>query len=159
MTVCQEPTEWDVLNDNSVLTVLALYRARNHLWDKNQKMVQQHGLTWSQFVTLTALRQTPAPHRLMPSQLYAPVQVTSGGLTKILNTLQHKKYITRQANPSDRRSQFVMLTDAGFELVSFLSKELQLDLTAQLTTAFSKAEQAEFSRLITQMCDRLDVPV
>jgi len=156
MAICDEPTTWDLMQDRTVLMVLSLSRAHNYLWEHNKKFVATFGLTWTQFVTLTALRQAPAPHRLLPSQLYGPVQVSSGGLTKILEGLEEKGFVYREENPQDRRGQFARLTAFGFEQVNNIALELKQDIAQTLKGTLSAGEQTELTRLVERLSKKFE---
>ncbi len=155
MTICDEPTAWALLEDRTVKTVLGLDRAQSHLRDRNIKSVASFGLTWGQFSTLTALRQAPLPHQLLPSQLYGPVQVTSGGMTKILDGLEQKGLICRVDNPKDRRGQFARLTDEGFTKVNTVAAALQADVAKTFEGTLTEQEQADLARLVARLCQSL----
>jgi len=155
MTICNEPSAWALLEDRTVKTVLGLDRAQNHLRERNTKSVAGFGLTWGQFSTLTALRQAPPPHQLLPSQLYGPVQVTSGGMTKILEGLLQKGLIRREDNPKDRRGQFARLTDSGFAMVNSVAAALQADVANSFKDTLTEQEQADLARLVARLCETL----
>jgi DNA-binding MarR family transcriptional regulator len=50
-----------------------------------------------------------------PTQLSRGTGITSGGLTPVLDGLEDDGYLERQANPADRRSHVVVVSQAGRE--------------------------------------------
>jgi DNA-binding MarR family transcriptional regulator len=144
------------MEDQIVKTVLGIERTHGHLHERNVKSVAGFGLTWGQFLTLAALRQAPPPHRLLPSQLYGPVQVSSGGMTKILDGLQQKGLICREDNPNDRRGQFARLTAEGVTKVNAVGAALQADISKIFEGMLTEQEQAEMGRLVARLCQALE---
>ncbi|MBT3744534.1 MAG: MarR family transcriptional regulator, partial [Candidatus Thioglobus sp.] len=74
-----------------------------------------------------------------------------GGLTKVLIKLESKNYIIRDANPTDKRSKIVRLTELGVEfieknypLVQYMSKQL-------FESKLSKRELALLTNLLTKL--------
>jgi DNA-binding MarR family transcriptional regulator len=73
------------------------------------------GLTPAQFAVLNRLLEKDAvPFK----ELAAAIWCTPATMTGIVDTLEKKGLVTRQANPADRRSLLVCLTPAGTELQS-----------------------------------------
>ena len=102
---------WPIIGETAARIVESLFRSRNHIWENDHRIVDEFGLTWAQFMTLVALRKAPPPHRLSPTELYTAVQVTSGGLTKVLDGLEADGYVRRRGQPI-RRSEPVRPIDA-----------------------------------------------
>lgn len=67
-------------------------------------------LTW--FDVLIRLGRS-AERRLTMSQLAAQVSLTTGGVTRLVDRIAEAGYVERQNCPSDRRSIYVALTEAG----------------------------------------------
>lgn len=93
--------------------VPGLFRSRNYIWDNDHRIVESHGVSWSQFLALTALRSAEPAFTLSPTQLYTSAQVTSGGMTKMMHGLSAAGLIDRVDNPEDGRSRLVRLTPKG----------------------------------------------
>ncbi len=149
-------TDWEIMNTVSVRNVLMLFRSRNQLWDNDHKIVNEYGLTWAQFNTLAALRQAPFPHRMVPTELYDAVQVTSGGLTKVLTGLEDQGHLIRISNSSDHRSKYAQLTIKGRELIEKIAQQLALANSATFNLALSADEQVQLAELMKKLCAALD---
>ena len=104
--------------------VPGLFRSRNYIWDNDHRIVESHGVIWSQFLALSSLRSAAPEHVQSPTQLYTDAQVTSGGMTKMLHGLFKSGYIERIDNPEDKRSRLVRLTPKGAELAEKIVEEL-----------------------------------
>jgi DNA-binding MarR family transcriptional regulator len=72
-----------------------------------------HELRFSEFEVLAALRGAPPPHELTPTDLYGALLISSGGLTKVLASLQRRRLVSRPAAGDDKRSRPVRLTATG----------------------------------------------
>jgi MarR family transcriptional regulator, 2-MHQ and catechol-resistance regulon repressor len=74
------------------------------------------GLSGTDFDTLIRLARSPR-HRLRMSDLAAQTALSTSGITRIVDRLERKNLVCREACPEDRRSAFTVLTDAGSELL------------------------------------------
>lgn len=138
--------------------VPGLFRSRNYIWDNDHRIVESHGVSWSQFLALSSLRAAEPDFTLSPTQLYTGAQVTSGGMTKMLHALTDARLIERIENPNDGRSRFVRLTTKGKELAeeivdaliqankSLIGGILEPDETEQLATLLAKLSKGLHDR-------------
>jgi DNA-binding MarR family transcriptional regulator len=67
--------------------------------------------TLPRFDVLAAMERTEG--KLTMSQLSNRLLVSNGNVTGVVNRLVEDGYVRREADPSDRRTQFVSLTAAG----------------------------------------------
>ena len=63
------------------------------------------GLSDGDFDVLASLRRSGAPYQLTPGELAASTMVTSGAVTKRLDRLEEKGYVTRTVCVEDARSR------------------------------------------------------
>ncbi len=75
-----------------------------------------YGLTPSDYSVLAALRRSGGPNRLAPSELYSVLEVSSGGMTKMIKRLEVRGLVERSPDPDDGRSNLVHLTAEGRKL-------------------------------------------
>ncbi|MEC6814355.1 MarR family transcriptional regulator [Photobacterium toruni] len=75
-------------------------------------------------------------------------------ITRLVNTLIDKELITKIANPIDKRSSYLCITDSGMEIVKQLTV---IDNTMQekITTNISLDEIAVFQQLADKMTNNL----
>lgn len=71
------------------------------------------GLDRGEFDVIATLRRSGPPYRLTPTEMYAALMVSSGGLTHRLDRLEKAGLIRREKSPHDGRSVLVALTEAG----------------------------------------------
>ena len=131
--------------------VPVLFRSRNFIWDNDHKLVEAHGVTWSQFLTLTSLRWANPEQTLSPTQLYAAAQVTSGGLTKMLHALEAQGLVERRDNPKDKRSRLVALTAEGARLEATIVTDLIATNQELIGGILTPDESEELARLLRKL--------
>src|SRR5262245_29097238 len=93
--------------------MMRVYRVSNLVLDNAKKQAAAHGLNFTELEVLLALRSSPPPHELVPTDLYDAVLISSGGMTKVLYALEDKGLISRSEPGTDRRSKPVRLTAKG----------------------------------------------
>ena len=79
--------------------------------------IKTFGLQLGAFDVLAALWRSGGDFVLTPAQLLEMTMVTSGGMTARLDRLEKAGWIRRDANPYDKRSFIVILSQAGKELI------------------------------------------
>ena len=97
--------------------VLCLLRLNAIARAGTETVLKQHKLTPAAFEVLVTLRSMPAGQALTPTELYRANLLSSGGLTKVLHTLENRKFISIVSNKSDGRSKKIKLSVAGQKLV------------------------------------------
>ncbi len=101
-----------VLDERIVLMGL-LIETHAHLARVLGAELEQHcGLPLLWFDVLVRLGRSPE-QRMTMTQLAEGVSLTSGGITRLVDRMADAALVERQDCPSDRRSVFVVLTDAG----------------------------------------------
>ena len=71
------------------------------------------GLRFIDYSVLRVLDLVGEPHRMSPTELSEIVVRSSGGMTQILDRLEHAGLIARTPDPADRRKVLIALTDEG----------------------------------------------
>ena len=83
---------------------------RTRRWSQTgEEILADARLTWASLETLILLGWRP--HR--SGELSAELQMTTGGLAKLLKRLEDQGYVVREADPGDQRVVMVSITDAG----------------------------------------------
>ena len=96
--------------------MVMLFRLSDLALANAKAAIAAHGLRFSEFEALVTLRGAPPPHELAPTDLYGALLISSGGLTKVLASLQRRKLVSRPAAGDDKRSRPVRLTIKGRDL-------------------------------------------
>ena len=130
-------------------------RCRNLILSNDKELLAKSDLTWQQFLTLSALRGAGQPYQLQPTDLYQATQMSSGGLTKLLYTLEKRGLIERSANKEDKRSTFVSLTPAGKALIENIVDQLVEANGARFNQALNKDELNQLVHLLDRLQNSL----
>lgn len=105
------------------------------------------------FACLGLLARSPAP--LSPKDIILQLDLSSGSVTALLDRLESAGYITRMANPEDRRSLLVVLDKvAAAEPMKSYQKIEQSYRDA--TAGFSTEELATISEFLERMARLAD---
>ena len=95
-------------------------------------------LSW--FELLWAVQRSEEGHPRM-SDLAAQLTLSRGGITKLVDRLEHAGYLARVACPSDRRSQRAELTPAGERMLAEMRSVYEEEIERHLSGL--SCEQAE----------------
>ena len=82
--------------------------------------VARHGLTTAEFGVLGALHEHG---QLLLGEIQRKIHVSSGGITYLVDRLQAKGLVERQACPEDRRASYAVLTTKGSALIERILPE------------------------------------
>ena len=130
--------------------VLHIYRAQEYLFADLCECLKPYGLQPAEFDVLAALRAQEPPRQLTPTVLYRSLFLSSGGLTKILGRLEAAGLVDRPANPSDRRSRYVRLTDEGQRLAEEAA-QAALEHERRFLAPLSEAEHEQLAGLLRRL--------
>lgn len=97
---------------------------------------------------LIRLRSEPAPHAMTPTALCRSLNITPGGLTKIMHRLKDRGLIERAPSPTDGRSALTCLTDAGIEAAEAALREAQAPAEELLSDGLNETEMRELGELL-----------
>ena len=146
----QWPETWDAV---VMPFVFALHRAHGKHMKRTAAIAAHHGLSLSELDVLVAVRRSPRPWVLTPSDLQRSLLLSSGGLTKILAQLEARGLITRLTDDGDRRVKPVQLTDAALPLIETVLAESCVDERAWLRERLSDAQIAEVTALLARLAE------
>lgn len=104
---------WPEVATSQVAVTTLAHRLVKLMEERRRAILAEFGLSSAEFELLAALRTSPAPHQLIPSDLYDAILMSSGGLTKVLNSLQERALVYRPQSEGDKRSRPVGLTAEG----------------------------------------------
>ncbi|MFE7118418.1 MarR family winged helix-turn-helix transcriptional regulator [Streptomyces sp. NPDC057654] len=92
-----------------------LVRCETRLYNAlNDRLRERHAIVTSQFEFLRFLRERPGAR---VADLAAEFAIGVGATSKGVDRLEKQGWIVRQANPADRRSSLLALTDDGSQLL------------------------------------------
>src|SRR5260370_805027 len=140
---------WPKTVTPTVEVFLNIYRLNDLARANARRQTSRRGLSLTDIDVLAALRG--APRELSPTELYSAVLISSGGLTKVLHSLEHRGLIGRVADDKDRRSRRVRLTPAGRALAERAVAAVQASGEALFSSALSTAEMARLAGLLRKL--------
>ncbi|MCF0091890.1 MarR family winged helix-turn-helix transcriptional regulator [Micromonospora sp. MH99] len=113
--------------------------------------------TWEFDLLATLLRSGP-PYRLTAGDLAATSMITSGAITNRIDRLEARSLVSRETDPTNRRSVLVTLTDRGREVVDQAMAD-HVANEARLIGALRPDEQEQLAGLLRTMLTALgDTP-
>lgn len=143
---------WRAAATPQMVCLLLVQRVSRLLLENAQEALIPFDLSFTEFEVLAALRASPPPHRLLPTELYEAMLISSGGLTKVLRVLEERKLISRPRDSKDRRQHPVAITAKGMKIaekgLSCIAGADESALSsAQLTDADYRRMTSQLSRL------------
>ena len=85
---------------------------------REDEVFGRYGLTRGDVGVLSALRTSPAPHTLSPTQLFRGLMMSSAGMTKRLDRPEQRALVKRNPDKEDRRGITIHLTEQGRRLLA-----------------------------------------
>lgn len=137
------------LDSSPMLVIARLHRLANHLTDELVPVYQQYGLSDGEFDVLATLRRQGEPFEVAPGELARHTMVTTGAVTKRLDSLERAGLVDRRPSPDDGRGRFVRLTPAGRELIDEVYTA-HMRNERRLLTALSASEAAQLESLLAR---------
>ena len=136
----------DILNVN-LKAVTVLLRAAEAIHEVIKKDAARYGLNSTEFSALELLY-----HRgRQPIQLIGKkVLIASSSITYVVDKLEAKKYVIRQACPDDRRVTFVELTDEGRTLMESIFPDHEMTIN-KVFQGMEKEEVDEMIKIVKRV--------
>ncbi len=104
------------LDDPRLTAAGLLFEVANGLAGQLTAQITGAGVSMSEFEVLLRLSRSDAT-RLRMSDLATQANLSSSGLTRLVDRLEARDLVRRQACPSDGRGSFAVLTPEGLELL------------------------------------------
>ncbi len=147
---------WPQATDVNSDLYLSLDRLK-HLMDYHAGLaLARHGLTNASFDTLVRLRVSSEAGPLSPTEIRQNIMVTSGGMTKILKTLESRGYIERMANEKDGRSSLVQLTRKGMNLAEIAMRDVMKSDDELTSRALNQKELTALANTLKDIVDKIE---
>lgn len=138
------------LDASSMAVFGRMLRIMKHLTKTRAEALAPFGFRDGEFDVLATLRRAGAPYRLSPTQLYKSLLVTSGAMTNRLNRLEEVGSIVRVADPDDKRSMLVALSEQG---LAKIEQALLVHTQTQnsLLETLDASQQTQLKTLLSQL--------
>ena len=96
-----------------------LRRVSNHVSGAFARALQTKHTSVAEWVMLCHFEERPG---ITPGELAEAINLTRGAVSKVIDKLEAKNWITRSINPNDSRIQLLRLTPAGSRNLPQLTK-------------------------------------
>jgi len=136
-----------------MLTVIAVQRTSQVLQGALEAFFAHHGLTPPAFDVLATLRRSAPPEGLTLGELAGLMAVTPPGVTKRVDGLERRGWVSRHLDAHDRRTVRAALTSPGREVVDRLLAAHVANEEA-LLSGLSLSERATLRELLLRIADR-----
>jgi len=102
----------NVFDDPRITAVGLFAEAYAGLTARLAEQVGGHGVSMAEFEVLIRLARSPEG-QLRMTDLAAQTQLTTSGITRVVDRLERTGLACRRACPTDRRSSYAVINDAG----------------------------------------------
>jgi DNA-binding MarR family transcriptional regulator len=136
--------------------IVRVYRLNSLMQDSVTQRIATHDLSFMEFEVLITLRGVAPPYEMIPTELYPAILISSGGLTKVLSSLQERGLITRAEGTSDKRSKPVRLTAKGRTLAERVMAEVLDSGERMILGGLSETEIERATRLLHKLLVTLE---
>lgn len=138
------------LNFSPVGVINRLARVRAHVDAALLEVFRGFGLTSADFRVIAALRRAGVPYRLPQARLMSQLALTSGTISVRIDRLVLCGFVTREADPDDRRGQRVRLTADGLRLFDQIAPA-HLANEDRLLSSLTPAERDTLALLLRKL--------
>ncbi|MEO5565370.1 MAG: MarR family transcriptional regulator [Luteimonas sp.] len=131
---------------------LMFRQIRDALWARMavELDARGHELTFSQYITLKQLAQGFAS----VTDLARAADVNPGAMTRLLDKLESRGLIVREADASDRRALHIHLTPAGLEIWQDIN-QCGMRVREHAMQGLDEAQREQLTRMLERVRDNL----
>jgi DNA-binding MarR family transcriptional regulator len=142
-------------NQASVVATRALIRAAFLFTNSPDRPYHALGMNVSEVDVLAAIARALGM-ALTCSEIAEATLITKGGITGILDRLEARGLVQREASRNDRRSILIKLTEKGVEVCHGLFTKLARDDENLFTRALKPEQIKQFSKLLALLLRSLE---
>jgi MarR family 2-MHQ and catechol resistance regulon transcriptional repressor len=119
--------------------------------------IARHGLAFTEFAALEALYHKGP---LLLGDIQRRILVSSGGITYVIDRLEKKGLVTREACPSDRRATYAKLTPTGTALIAeiFPAHRERIEAALRGATEEEQEQLLDLLRRVGKYAECLEPP-
>ena len=126
-----------------------LVRLETELWDRvDHRLREDHDLPLSWFEPMQVIDSLV---ECRVGDIAKALSITVGGVSKLVDRIEHAGLCGRSPNPSDGRSSVVTLTEAGQHMLKAARGSFDDELAARLAAAASPARLASFASILRDL--------
>ena len=142
--------------DTSPMEVIGRILRVAHLADARiRRVLRPEGLDRGGLDVLATLRRSGPPYRLTPTRLAAELVLTTGAMTHRVDALVQAGLVARAADPADRRSSLVGLTEQG-RAAAVRAMAAHLAGEAALMPSLSPADRQALAALLAKLLSGIE---
>lgn len=130
-------------------------RIATRIAQREEEIFGRYGLTRGDVGVLSALRTSPPPHALSPTQLFRGLMMSSAGMTKRLDRLEQQGLVKRNPDKTDRRGVTIHLTEPGRRLLARAVAE-NTKAEAVMLAGLSRTDRRVLADLLRAVLSRLE---
>ena len=119
-----------------------------------ESILASHQISLGEFDVLAALRRNGSGAELTPTTLARVAMLSPSGMTNRLDRLVAAGFITRRADPADRRGSLISLTRSGETVTNLAVKDVAA-AESELFGRISATERLRFDRTLNKLLDQL----
>jgi DNA-binding MarR family transcriptional regulator len=142
--------------DTTPMSILGrIYRISNLVRPSIEATFAEFDLDRGEFDVISTIRKAGPPYRMIPTELYGLLMISSGGLTHRLDRLEKSGLVRRERSAQDKRSFEVALTDKGISLAEAAFRE---DMKRELghLDGLDEGERRALEGLLRKLADSLE---
>lgn len=137
-----------------ILLIRLCMHTLTKLLEFRNKLFKQHNINETLFMALVILK-SQKNQSIQPSELSKALNSSKTNATRVADELEQRGWIERKTNLSDRRSQILVLTDAGKQFLKLILPKQHKQLR-QLWSTLSINEQEQFEVTMCKLLHRLE---
>lgn len=126
-----------------------LVRLETELWDLvDHRLREDHDLPLSWFEPMQVVDRVVD---CRVGDIAEALSITPGGVSKLVDRIEHAGWCVRAPNPTDARSSVVTLTPAGRRMLAVAQGSLDDELATRLGAALSPRRLASFASTVRDL--------
>jgi len=128
---------------------IELVRAETRLYNAvDGRLRAAHGLSAGQYEILQIIAGT-ANCRVL--DIVREIAITVGAASKAVDRIEAAGWCRRRANPHDRRSSYLVLTDAGQQLLAAATPTFEQEIAGRLAGVVGEDERAQSGQTLAAL--------
>ncbi|MBV8217508.1 MAG: winged helix-turn-helix transcriptional regulator [Solirubrobacterales bacterium] len=126
-----------------------LVRFETELWNAvDARLRAEHDLPLHKFEPMQIIERTPDCRVF---DIAEELSLTTGGVSKLVDSIEASGYARRRPNPEDRRSSIIELTPAGASVLVKATRTFESELEVRLGSALSERAMRQFISALTRL--------
>jgi DNA-binding MarR family transcriptional regulator len=126
-----------------------LVRFETELWNAvDARLRADHDLPLHKFEPMQIIDRSP---ECRVYDIAETLSITTGGVSKIVDSIESAGHAKRRRNPDDRRSSIIELTPAGRRLLTKATTTFEAELDLRLGSALSDRALQQFTLALTAL--------